>query len=319
MKKRIITLIVAICLIIPCMLGLVACSCDDNKTATKTMKASINPELTFSLDANNKITSISYGNSDAGRLFANVNFVGKDANAAIQIMIEQSAISGHIDLNGDEITFEFTGEDVDKLKTDVEAKAKEVFNKLGVEVTVKIEEITAAAKHTALVATAKALAPEQDVEDLDKMTDAELIKLIDKKQKDYKDLAYDQINTIQNGFDKLLLDAIDTIRSTVNELQANMDKYGDLVPETVKTQFKQAKEELDAKIQEFLDKRDEAIAKAKEVIASHKDALVKAYQQEVAKAETTFKSHLDTAKAAGTMTQEQYNYWINLVNNNKAA
>ena len=159
MKKKILTFLVAVCLIIPCMLGFVACKPKET-TANKTMKTSINPEITFSLDANNKVTSISYGNSDAGTIFANVNFVGKDASYAIQIVIEQSAISGHINLSGDEITFEFTGEDIEELKNIAEAKAKEVFEKLGVKVKVKIDEVSAEVKHAALVGTAQVLAPE---------------------------------------------------------------------------------------------------------------------------------------------------------------
>ena len=180
MRKKIITFVIALCLIIPCMLGLVACSCDSG--TAKTMKTSINPEITFALDADNKITSISYGNEDAGRIYANVNFVGKDVDSAIQIMIEQSAISGHVDLNGDEITFEINGSndaDIEALKKQAQAKAEEVFNNLGVEVSVKFNELTAELSKQALINTAIALAPEKDVEEIKEMTNEELIALID--------------------------------------------------------------------------------------------------------------------------------------------
>lgn len=316
MKKKILTFLVAVCLIIPCMLGFVACKPKET-TANKTMKTSINPEITFSLDANNKVTSISYGNSDAGTIFANVNFVGKDASYAIQIVIEQSAISGHINLSGDEITFEFTGEDIEELKAIAEAKAKEVFEKLGVEVRVKIDEVSAEVKHAALVGTAQVLAPELSKDAISKMTDAELIELIDKKQKDYKDLAFDQIDAIQSSFNRAILDAIEKIRLKMEELEETMKEYGEYVSKEIKDQYAKCKKQLNDKIDEFLKERKDKIATAKKAMKEHKDALIETYKIEVANAEALLKTHLDTAKENGTISEEQYVYWTNLINNNK--
>lgn len=316
MKKKILTFLVAVCLIIPCILGFVACKPKET-TANKTMKTSINPEITFSLDADNKVTSISYGNSDAGTIFANVNFVGKDASSVIQIVIEQSAISGHINLSGDEITFEFTGEDIEELKNIAEAKAKEVFEKLGVKVMVKINEVSAEVKHAALVGTAQVLAPELSKDAISKMTDAELIELIDKKQKDYKDLAFDQIDAIQSSFNKAILDAIEKIRLEMETLEETMKEYGDYVSKEIKDQYAKCKKQLNDKIDEFLKERKDEIAAAKKAMKEHKDALIETYKIEVANAEALLKTHLDTAKENGTISEEQYAYWTNLINNNK--
>ena len=316
MKKKILTFLVAVCLIIPCILGFVACKPKET-TANKTMKTSINPEITFSLDADNKVTSISYGNSDAGTIFANVNFVGKDASYAIQIVIEQSAISGHINPSGDEITFEFTGEDIEELKNIAEAKAKEVFEKLGVKVKVKIDEVSAEVKHAALVGTAQVLAPELSKDAISKMTDAELIELIDKKQKDYKDLAFDQIDAIQSSFNRAILDAIDAIRLEMEKLEETMKEYGEYVSKEIKDQYAKCKKQLNDKIDEFLKERKDEIAAAKKAMKEHKDALIETYKIEVANAEALLKTHLDTAKENGTISEEQYAYWTNLINNNK--
>lgn len=313
MKKKILTFLVAICLIIPCLFGLAACK-PKEKVATKTMTTSINPEITFMLDSKNNVTSISYGNADAGRLFANVNFVGQDASTAIQIVIEKTAISGHIDLSGDTVTFEFSGEDIEKLKTDVEAKAKEVFKQMGVAITV----ISAEVKHQTLISTAKVLAPEMDSTEIENMSDEDLIKLIDKKQQDYKDLAYDQINDLQKNLDQAILNTINAIRAEMENLEAEMEKLGNLVSETIKQQYNNCKKQLEDEINKFLDERKEKIAEAKKLAEAHKDALIALYKQEVEKTETIFKAHLEAAKANGIITEAQYNYWINLINNNKA-
>lgn len=309
MKKKILTFLVAICLIIPCLFGLAACK-PKEKVATKTMTTSINPEITFMLDSKNNVTSISYGNADAGRLFANVNFVGQDASTAIQIVIEKTAISGHIDLSGDTVTFEFSGEDIEKLKTDVEAKAKEVFKQMGVAITV----ISAEVKHQTLISTAKVLAPEMDSTEIENMSDEDLIKLIDKKQQDYKDLAYDQINDLQKNLDQAILNTINAIRAEMEKLEAEMEKYG----ETIKQQYNNCKKQLEDEINKFLDERKEKIAEAEKLAEAHKDALIALYKQEVEKTETIFKAHLEAAKANGIITEAQYNYWINLINSNKA-
>lgn len=313
MKKKILTFLVAICLIIPCLFGLAACK-PKEKVATKTMTTSINPEITFMLDSKNNVTSISYGNADAGRLFANVNFVGQDASTAIQIVIEKTAISGHIDLSGDTVTFEFSGEDIEKLKTDVEAKAKEVFKQMGVAITV----ISAEVKHQTLISTAKVLAPEMDSTEIENMSDEDLIKLIDKKQQDYKDLAYDQINDLQKNLDQAILNTINAIRAEMEKLEAEMEKLGNLVSETIKQQYNNCKKQLEDEIKKFLNERKEKIAEAKKLAEAHKDALIALYKQEVEKTETIFKAHLEAAKANGIITEAQYNYWINLINSNKA-
>lgn len=313
MKKKILTFLVAICLIIPCLFGLAACK-PKEKVATKTMTTSINPEITFMLDSKNNVTSISYGNADAGRLFANVNFVGQDASTAIQIVIEKTAISGHIDLSGDTVTFEFSGEDIEKLKTDVEAKAKEVFKQMGVAITVTIKEVSAEVKHQTLISTAKVLAPEMDSTEIENMSDEDLIKLIDKKQQDYKDLAYDQINDLQKNLDQAILNTINAIRAEMEKLEAEMEKYG----ETIKQQYNNCKKQLEDEINKFLNERKEKIAEAEKLAEAHKDALIALYKQEVEKTETIFKAHLEAAKANGIITEAQYNYWINLINSNKA-
>lgn len=316
MKKKILAFLLMICLIVPCAFGLVSCK-KNEEPAVKTMTTSFNPEITFMLDKNNKITSVSYGNSDAGTVFANVNFVGKDASSAIQIVIEQSAISGHVTLSGEEVNFEFTGEDIKSLQEIAEQKTKEIFENLGVEVSIKISDASKSVKRSALIGTAQVLAPELGKNEISDMTDAELIELINKKQKDFKDLAFDQIDDVQNGFDKLVLSAIETLRSTIESLEATIEEYGDLIPAEIKKQYNDAKKQLQDKIDEFLNERKEDIKKAKKVAEDHKKALIATYKAEIATKEESFKEHLNTAKANGKISEEQFAYWTNLLERNK--
>ena len=153
-----------------------------------------------------------------------------------------------------------------------------------------------------------------DSTEIENMSDEDLIKLIDKKQQDYKDLAYDQINDLQKNLDQAILNTINAIRAEMEKLEAEMEKYG----ETIKQQYNNCKKQLEDEINKFLDERKEKIAEAEKLAEAHKDALIALYKQEVEKTETIFKAHLEAAKANGIITEAQYNYWINLINSNKA-
>ena len=104
----------------------------------------------------------------------------------------------------------------------------------------------------------------------------------------------------------------------MEKLEAEMEKLGNLVSETIKQQYNNCKKQLEDEINKFLNERKEKIAEAKKLAEAHKDALIALYKQEVEKTETIFKAHLEAAKANGIITEAQYNYWIKLINSNKA-
>lgn len=358
MKKKILSLVLTLCLIIPCVAFLAGCG----KSSETTMSLSVNPEVSFVVDGKNKIVSVNYENEDAGTIYANVNFVGKDVDSAIQIFIEQSAISGHINLNGDDVEIEVNGsveKDIKKVQEKAKAKVEEVFANLGVQVEVKMTELSEAARHESLVAAASVLAPEKSVAELKEMEDKALVELIKAKQKEYEGLAYNQIASIKDAFGaakNAILGAIEDLRAVIDATQDLIDNYATQLEEknqeiaekereiaamaegvqkeiekgllegyrtavtTLQTQLTSANQtitttraEIEAKIQTFLAEKQAEIEEAKAQYQTHKEQLVAAYKAEVSAAKVNFTSHLDSAKANGNMTEEQYNYWKNLV------
>lgn len=350
MRKRILSLVLTLCLMIPCVAMLTGCK----KGSETTMSLSVNPEVSFVVDGKNKIVSVHYENEDAGTIYANVDFVGKDVDSAIQIFIEQSAISGHLNLSGEEVDIEVNGsveKDIEAVQTAAKAKVEEVFGNLGVQVQVQVAELDAAARHNSLVATAAILAPEKTTEELNAMEDAALVELIKAKQEEYKGLAYNQIATIKSAFsaaNNAILQAIETLRATIDSTQdmiasyqTTINGYKEQIAEmgennplasgiqalltTVETQLATANQtitetrtQIETKIQEFLAAKEAKIEEAKANYEAKKAELVTAYKAQVATAKTNFVNHLDTAKSTGTMTEEQYNYWKNLVDNQAA-
>ncbi len=322
MKKRILTFILAICLIIPCLFMYTACSCDEG--SDKTMQLSMNPDVTFVLDGKNNIVSVSYDNQDAGTIYANIDFTGKNVEEAIKLFIEQSAISGHVNFNGEDVEIVVNGSvdaDIQEVKDIAKAQVEETFGNLGVEVEITLDNLTETARKASLVSTAKFLSPEKTTAELEAMDNAELIELIKTKQQEYKGLAYTQITEIQSAFSSAqnaILQAIELLRTSLDLAEAQLESLGDLVPESVRTQIEDYKTQIEEKITEFINAKSAEIESAKAQYETKKAELVNAFKTQVAQAETSFKAHLDSVKTAGNMTQEQYDYWINLINTNKA-
>ncbi len=337
MKKKILSFVLALCLIIPTMFGLLACNCGE-KEPENTMKLSINPGVTFVLDANDNIINVSYDNEDAGTIYANIDFTNMDVEEAIDTFVEYATISGYVDLTGDEVTIEVNGKteaNITELENKAKAQVESVFNKMNITVTVNVEELSETARKAALVTSAKALAPELTTTELNTMTSEELIKLINDKQEEYKGLAYSQIASIQSSFEtlvdtglSLLNSTYETAMTTIDSIEAqleNLSKDSALYAtynaqlETAKASLEQTKKQIDEVIADLMEKKDELIEAAKAKIEEAKATYKTAFENKVKAASTDLTSHLEAAKSSGKITEDQYNHMISLINDNKAA
>jgi len=323
MKKKILSLLLVLCLVIPCFL-FTACG---NNGSESVMTLSVNPNVSFVVDGNDKVVSVSYGNEDAGYIYANVDFNGMDVNSAIQIFVEQSVISGHFELTGDQVTVNVTGSvdaDVSELLDTAKAKVEEVAKSLGITVTVNAEKV----EQTILVETAKLLAPDKTDAEIEAMESKELIALIKDRQNEYKGLAYDQINEIKKQFDDVnntMLEAIKQLKTTIadknEELDALLKQYGELIPDAIKTQIEAMRtsindlnKQVEAKVKEWLAQKDAAIAEAKKEFEAKKTELVNQFKDQVNTNKTNVLAHLELAKNNGEITEAQYNYYVELIN-----
>lgn len=333
MKKKILSFVLAICLLVPCLFMLTACKGDDTN---KTMNVSINPEVSFVVNSKNKVVSVMFENDDASIVYANVNFVGMKADAAVEVMIENAVITGHFDFNGEDIAISVNGSveaDITKLENLVKDKINKVCDSLGVEVQINIEELNESARKQALVATAKILAPEKSDKELVEMSTQELINLIKEKQNQFKGLVYGQIEEIKQNFSvleneilkgvKILRDKIANFEAKIQENEAllNNENVPEIVKETYREVIKQTKanikevvKQIDAKLETYEQDKQEAIRIAKDSYSRLKAQLVTQYNAMVETAKTGLNNHLDAKLAAGTITQEQYDYWKNLTN-----
>ena len=316
MKQKIVSLLLAICLVVPCIFALTACG---KSAPENTMSMNLNPNVEFVLDGNNKVVSVSYKNGDAGTIYADVNFVGKDVDGVVQIFIEKAAISGHVNLNGSTVKIDVNGvsdKTVKNLQEKAEAKTKEVFANLGVKVSVTLNEVSAAARKEALIISAKALAVDKTETELNNMSEKELVKLINDKQKEYEGLMYDQIQVIEQTVNKAFGALVDAARTVLDEAEKTLDRISETATEARKkaqTLVDNAKKDFDAAVKKFEDKKTELIQEAKEAITEAKNKLVATYKSEV----EAFQTKLNSTIESMNLTQAQKDYWNELYNQYK--
>lgn len=309
---------------IPCAFMFAGCG-EGNPSSVMTL--SVNPKVSFVLDANNKVLSVNLGNDDAGIIYADVNFVGQDVDSTIKLFIERAAISGHASLDDANVTVEISGNaqaTVDDLKQKVESKIKSTYEELGIQARVTFDKISEEAQKQALIAKAKILAPEKTNSEIEAMSNTELVKLINDKQKEYKDLAYSQIQEISGKIDSAVTDALNTAKTVLDEALTRLDYYkaqleqlpsvSELISdleETIKETYQPA---FDNAVKAFQDAKNEAIATAKAEYETVKQNLINTYKTQVNSAKANVLTRLEEQKTAGNITQEQYDAWVSLIN-----
>ena len=333
--KQFYTVFFAICLLVPALFLFTACAGNNGPTSDRMMTMSINPEVTFVVDKDNKISSISFGNEDAGDIYANVNFENLDVKEAIKLFLENATISGHIGLSSgtaNEVAIKVSGsveKDITALEDLAKKQVKSVFEGLGIEATVNIAEITDAQMKSGLVTTALGLYPEKTTTELEALTNDELIALINAKQEEYKNLTYSKMQELKNEINTQLESAssqlgvlkatIDSAKTSLNQAKAALQQAGT----NASTLLQEAVTAAENALNEAEEAYEEAINNlrtAKEqTIATEKANLLNEFKNLVQSSETNLVNHLDQAKADGKITQAQYDYWKNLIDTNKPA
>lgn len=141
--KKLLCAILCVCLILPAFF-MIGCG-GNNEGTTKVMQLSLNPEIEFVLDKNNKVVTVNALNEDGySILSADVNFVGLTAEDAakkfLEIAKDQKFI---IESSSDKIEISISGEDANKLYESVKNTAKNYLDSVSISnITFEIENIS---------------------------------------------------------------------------------------------------------------------------------------------------------------------------------
>ena len=126
--KRIFKLFFMTVLALVCATLLVGCGEADG---VRIMNVSLNPEVEFILDANNKVVSVNALNEEGNLIISAEAFVGKSAEDAARLFVEVSKETGFIvsGVSGDlEISFSGDATEAEALFNSVKAKVEEYLN-----------------------------------------------------------------------------------------------------------------------------------------------------------------------------------------------
>ena len=147
MKKRLCSLLLTVCLLFSCAFTMSACGENDN--SAKVMNLSLNPEIEFILDQNDKVVSVNALNEDGNHIIsisidtetAKSAFEGMTAEQAVELFLKITEENGYL-ITGDqeEIEIEISG-NANKLMREVRDKANEFFNKNGLNVEIETDRI----------------------------------------------------------------------------------------------------------------------------------------------------------------------------------
>ena len=311
--KKLLTTLSAFVLCAVVAFSVVACG--QNQAATKTLTVDMNPNVVFMLDNNNKVTSVEFATTETNEIFYDVKFEGKSLEEAMQLFVNYSFISGHINVDVNVSGTASTDELITSLNNAAKTALENAFDNIAMEANVTAVETTLSDAKADLLNKAKNLAPDYTAEQLNAMDIQELTKIINDKQKEFAGLAVSQIEDINNAFmtgaEETLTAAITFAYEALQSAQALVDEYKDnsLIPNQVKQNaqkaLNEAKAALDEAVKALNAKKAELIAAAKQAYADIKEELKNSFKTDVSNAKTSAINYFDQAVQDEQITAEQ--------------
>lgn len=297
MKKIFKTL--ALILIVLMATSLTACG--NSNACTTTMSISVNPSATFTLNKQDKIIAVTFDNEDAGRIFANVDFVGKDVNEAIDMFVEIGVITGHLNFTAEnEFYINVNGKNAEEVKAfteKVKTRVNQTCSNLGITASCNVASTEQALQN--IINKVQNLAPEYSEDELKEMAQkdmSKLVELVKEVQTKYAGLAYNQINEILENISKdslkqSMLQAIANARMALEKAEEYLNS-----PE-LREQYNKLKKEFDDAVTSFEAEINTIIKETRNQAEKVKQNLKELASQEI----TTFKN----SETYSNLTDEQ--------------
>lgn len=187
--KKLFNYILVVVMAFTCCFTAVSCG-NKEAQATTRMTAEINPQIEFMLDKNNKVVSVTGLNEEGELIISGEAFVGLTAEDAIELFVEISNDSGYL-LKGsayvstNKLSVSVSGKGAEELFNKVNDKAQEKFQELGL--TASVEKLNALGVD-ALRKLVLECDPTLTEEDVKKMNEEELIKVLNEARKETQEL-----------------------------------------------------------------------------------------------------------------------------------
>lgn len=322
-----------ICYVVACVMLLCVAvlmfGCKNTKDdQTTVMNMSINPEVEFILDKNNKVVSVSAKNDEGNFIIAKASFEGMTAEEAAKLFVKVSNENGFVAEVGD-LKVEISGEQAEKLFNSVKANVEVYLGEEGLNVSVNLEKINREELEDLLEDCMKELSDKQ----IKNLTDAEIIAKVKEMRDQTKDLNTEKLKEMYYEFraqaiEKAKFDAY--IEAIKNSNIFNKDQivayYNELTQKIASMQksfvdaFLSAKSEYQQKMQEFIAAKQELLQarldEVDQIVLAEKEAAQKLVEEQLSVIEEKSRSALETAKITFSTIKATLNAAIEQVVNN---
>lgn len=312
--KKLATLLALVFTLSFCTLAFTACG--STEPEGRVMNVSLNPQVEFLLDAENKVVSVNALNDEGNFIITQATFKGLTAEDAVEMFLKVSKengflVEGELKAGENEVKISISGDDVKKFYNQVVESAEEYVKTLGVNVKMQLDKVLDKEYLEGLVAQCM---KELEESEIAQKTEAELLALIEKSRQqtealfsqELKTLFYEEraleikkaeldsfIKAVKENSSALVSAALVTIQSTIDEV---VELYEDFKEEYTETYLSQASE--------YYQEVQEYIASKKELLKARLEGLS---DQQIAALEAQFDAAsmaLDSIKDLATATLE---------------
>ena len=195
--KKLLALICSVLMAFGC--ATVFTACGGNEEAGTVMNLSLNPEVEFILDVNNKVVSVNALNEEGNLIISIESFTGKTAEEAAQLFVKASKetgflVEGNVKAGENEIKISLSGDSkkADDIYNGVKDKVEEYLSKENI--TAQIEK-AAAITEEQLRALVAECAPYIDKAKLNALSQMEMIEELVASRKETIGLYSQQLKT----------------------------------------------------------------------------------------------------------------------------
>ena len=303
----IVFIAVAVVVLVATVIAIVMMFNTNNQKPAGTVQLSTNPSATLIINDKERVIGVKYDNQEAEILLSDTDLSGKTVEEASKIFVQLCCKAGYIDTSYDsvgskvEIVISYSNEDkIDKLKENLINTINTYFDENGViagAVCNKMDELKTQAETAGIklnkyimMQTILSMTDEYTIEELNEMTQQDLLDIIKAKANELKDIAYqyyadyiditqDKLTQLQTQMQLVLQPIFDAIGDFEFEFTLDVT-IGDLKAQINSSQLSQ---QLKDTVNEILDSLEETINNIKTQI-----------QQEIEQAKATIKEESES-------------------------
>lgn len=318
---------------------------------TSTVELSVNPGVELVLDADNKVMSVKYNNTDAEIIFSNEEIIGEDIDEVAKLFVKNATEAGYVDVNTTGTTVEITvngksAKSVEDLENTVISTINEYFSENGIiagavasikeDVQAQADALNVSVEKYRLMLKAQAEDASIKLEDLAKKNEQQLMEQINANVQELKGVAVEKRADLENQYQDLydaclaqketILSFLNTIpglsedfaQNSIKEIKAFInDIENELIKETMLEAFEAIEQDL-VELDKTLEQNYSAL---KETIRTQSESLYETYKAEfqnrINDAQTAIEEHRINFEANKESIQQQIEaYQQSLVNNN---